>query len=273
MPKRSNASDSQFKRDEIADDLYNRLGAQDARHRETVNKKFGSNDLLHRLSEQLDIQGHQTVLDVGCGSGQHLNYFSRHLSGSGHAIGLDFSLAAARNTQSLGLTCIVADGSKLPIENESIDSINCAYAIYYFSDLKQTIEEFFRVLKQCGKMVICGPASDTNRELYTFHKNVTGQSPSDADVMALGFVESKVKQAIQAHHCGSVKELTFENRVSFPDHDEFLNYWTSTSLVRRTVPDENLDGAIAAARESLSSLAEPLSITKKTSILVTSKIN
>ena len=271
MPKPSNASDSRFKRSEIADDLYNRLGAGDARHRETVNKKFGSNDLLKTLSRQLTLGESTTLLDVGCGSGQHLSYFSQFIGDSGMAIGLDFSLAAVRNTKALGLNSIAADGSKLPLENESIDSINCAYAIYYFSDLEQSIEEFFRVLKCSGKMVICGPASDTNRELYSFHKNATGESPSDADVMALGFVQSKVKQALEKYNNGPIEEITFENQVSFPDHEEFINYWKSTSLVRRTLENENPDDYIAAARNSLSTSSKPISITKKTSILIACK--
>ena len=271
MPKHSNASDSRFKRDEIADDLYNRLGASDARHRETVNKKFGSNDLLQTLCEKLSLREHQIILDVGCGSGQHLKYFSQYIGNSENAIGLDFSLAAVLNASALGLNTIVADGSELPLEDESIDSINCAYAIYYFSDLEQTIKEFFRVLKVTGKIVICGPSLDTNRELYLFHKKATGQSPSDADMMALGFVQSKVKQAIEKYNYGPVEELTFENQVSFPDHEEFINYWKSTSLMRRTISDEELEKAINTARKYLSSKSKPLSITKKTSILIASK--
>ena len=271
MQKHSNVSDSPFERDKIADDLYNRLGAEDAKHRESINANFGTKDLLQTISGYLNLREGQTVFDIGCGSGKHLQHFAELVGDSGKAVGLDFSIDAVNNTKKLGLTCFEGDGSTLPFEKESANAINCAYAIYYFSDVTQTIQEFFRVLKASGKLVICGPSLGTNKELYNFHTDLTGKSPSDADLMAIGYVQEKVAPLI-TETFGSVNEFTFKNKINFPSHEDFINYWQSTSLVRRTLTDSERLHFSKIAKEQLSEKYSSISITKMTSIISVSKL-
>ena len=247
---------------EIASDLYLNRGANDADHRCEVNLQLGDFDLGGALLDVLNLLPGETLIDVGCGSGRLLERFAERLQPGGLAQGFDISEEAVWATRKRELEADVADAADLPVTNAFADALTCIFAIYYHDDLVQVLSEFSRVLKKGGRIAIAGPARETNRELYEFHRRATGAEPSDADTMALGYVEEIVKPAIQAEGFDHIQFSNQTNRIVFPDSRRFLDYWTATSLFART-PGASLD----KGRRVLASHEGPVVVTKVVSIL------
>ena len=116
--------------------------------------------------------------------------------------------------------------------------------------------------------MICGPSRGTNEELYAFHEEATGTGASDADLMALGYIEDRVWPEVRELAFEAIACEVFVNPVHFEDATAFLDYWESTSLFARTPGATRLSGeAVARGRH------EPFRITKRVSILTARKPN
>ena len=260
MPNPSNACDpSSPDRADVAAALYIQGGAHDASHRCDANDRHGTHDLFAELARALRLQSHHTVVDVCAGAGQHVVRFAPLVA---RAVGYDFSEAAVAAARQRGAEAYVADGASLPLPGGSVDALNCAFGIYYLHDLAAAIGEWARVLRPGGRVVISGPARGTNAELYAFHERATGAGPSDADTMALGYVDDVVRQALLAGPFTEVEVQTFVNPIEFPDAAAFLDYWRTTSLFLRS-ERANAD----AGAQLLAGHAGPLRVTKRVSIL------
>lgn len=234
MPNRSNASDSSYDRAAVAEDLYRKGGAANASSRCDVNARLGQRDLLQDLLAALALRPAQTVVDVGCGAGQHLEAFARAVGPDGCAHGFDFSPAAVEATRRRGQRADVASAERLPLDDGVADAVACSYAVYYFEDVRAAAAEWHRILRPSGRLVVSGPAAGSNAELYDFHLRATGRGPSDADRMALGYVATALPPILESLGFCAIDLLEFDNPVTFPDRAAFLDYWESTSLFQRT---------------------------------------
>ncbi len=260
MPNRSNACDpSSPDRADIATALYIQGGARDASHRCDINDRLGTRDLFGELARALRIERHHTVVDVCAGAGQHVVRYA-HLAA--RAIGYDFSEAAVAEARLRGAEAYVADGASLPLPDGSVDGLSCAFGAYYLHDLEAAIREWARVLRPGGRIVVSGPARGTNAELYAFHRQSTGEEPSDADTMALGYIDDFVRPALLAGPFTDVAVETFVNPIEFPNARAFLDYWRSTSLFLRSRRADFESGVRLLAGHD-----GPLRMTKRVSIV------
>jgi SAM-dependent methyltransferase len=232
MPSHSSAGNaSVHNRADIATDLYLQGGARDASDRCDTNDRLGAWDLFAEHVRVLRIEPHHTVVDVCAGAGQHVVKFARLAA---RAVGYDFSEAAVEEARRRGADASVADAAALPLPDGSVDALSCAFGVYYLPNLNAAIQEWSRVLKPGGRIAISGPAHGTNAELYAFHQRATGEGPSDADTMALGYIDDVVGPALQAGPFLEVVVQTFVNPIEFPDANAFLTYWRGTSLFLRS---------------------------------------
>lgn len=105
------------------------------------------------------------VLDAGCGEGYYLRELAAKAeseAGDGHLalLGLDISkwavLAAAK--QEKRIRWVVGTNAQLPVLDGSLDAIVCAFGFPVY-------QEFARVLRLGGKVLLLEPAADHLREL------------------------------------------------------------------------------------------------------------
>src|SRR5215831_2671262 len=98
-------------------------------YQENAHSRAGTRFVLERqferLAELLDLSPGSTVLDLGCGTGQLLDWFAHRVSGNW--LGVDLSRAAlkraAERNPDVGLCN--ADAEQLPLRNRCVDAIVC----------------------------------------------------------------------------------------------------------------------------------------------------
>jgi SAM-dependent methyltransferase len=113
---------------------------------------------LHHLPRLVDFGAYRgkRVLDVGCGAGTDLARFAK--SGAA-ATGVDVSESAIElaraNFAQQGLTADlrVADGERLPFDDEAFDFVFAHGVVQYTPDSRALVEECRRVLKPGGEAV------------------------------------------------------------------------------------------------------------------------
>jgi demethylmenaquinone methyltransferase/2-methoxy-6-polyprenyl-1,4-benzoquinol methylase len=98
------------------------------------------------------------VLDVCCGTGDMIRAFAAHSPPPGIIIGVDFArrMLARGVYPNIGtpIQLLRADGLRLPLRDETVSVISCAFGVRNFQDLHAGLCEMHRVLKPAGRVVI-----------------------------------------------------------------------------------------------------------------------
>jgi SAM-dependent methyltransferase len=106
------------------------------------------------------------VVDIGCGS-------SRILEALPGAIGVDFDLSKLRYRRALGNPLVRASIERMPLRSGWFDQVICSQVIEHVADDDRIFEEFHRVLKPGGSLVLGTP--DYDRWQWRFTEWVYGR--------------------------------------------------------------------------------------------------
>ncbi len=151
--------------------------------RSEVNKNADYN-LEEWIQTRIHISKGETIMDVGCGNGKQVEVFSDLVGDNGKVIGADiFSqvpglLGKAQEKLSKKTNIELIDHSAsvpFPQNDETFDVITSCYSIYYVDDVRASLREYKRLLKNGGRCFIVGPAWDNSREFYDLNQDVTKQ--------------------------------------------------------------------------------------------------
>lgn len=117
---------------------------------------FYVNATVQETMHRLDLNSHERILDLGCGTGTLIQRLL-HLAPEIEIVGLDpsaemLNIARQKLPKSVELRLGSADG--IPFPNESFDLIISTNAFHYFRNPSQAIQEAKRVLKPNGHLVI-----------------------------------------------------------------------------------------------------------------------
>lgn len=125
----------------------------------------------------------QEILDVACGTGDSTIAIAKAAAPGSRIMGVDISQnmmeplmrKAAREGVHDRIRLKVADAEALPFQENSFHRVTCAFGVRNFEDKEQGLEEFHRVLKPGGKVVILELSVPTSRpvrriyDLYFLH--------------------------------------------------------------------------------------------------------
>jgi ubiquinone/menaquinone biosynthesis C-methylase UbiE len=105
-----------------------------------------------------------TVLDLACGTGFGTEILAR--SGVESVVAADYSPDALKTTRELNVphtSVIRVDGTRLPFEEASFDSITSFETVEHIADYTTFVTELRRVLKPGGVMVMSTPNANYTR--------------------------------------------------------------------------------------------------------------
>lgn len=112
--------------------------------------------------EQLRMAPGQSVLDVGCGTGDDVATMAGMVSPGGSAVGVDSSAAMVsesirRHGRVLGASFQVANAEELPLESGSFDGCRAERTLQHVGDPDRVVAEMTRVLKPGGRVALIEP--------------------------------------------------------------------------------------------------------------------
>ena len=109
--------------------------------------------LSHGLDD-LGVTADETIVDVGCGTGNLTRALLSKLSDAGRVVAIDISNKMVKRAREKVLDprveWHVGDASRMPIDDSSVDRIICFSVWPHFEDPNAAAEEFKRVLRQRG---------------------------------------------------------------------------------------------------------------------------
>jgi ubiquinone/menaquinone biosynthesis C-methylase UbiE len=138
-------------------------------------------DLAARLVSRPDLR----VLEVACGTGLVTRHLLDRLGGGGSILATDLNeamiaLGRSQVPAGPGLQWRQADAVKLPLPDQSFDTIVCQFGFMFFPDKAAAVREAFRVLRPGGTYLfnVWGALADNPVPRIT-HETVGTFFPSD----------------------------------------------------------------------------------------------
>ncbi len=114
-------------------------------------------DKTYELYNQKSID---IILDVACGTGDMCEFWDKHAEKNSvkvkKIVGVDPSTGMLNEAKKKDLNAEfqIAEAKKLPFETDSVDILSISYGLRNVIDRKEGLEEFYRVLKPGGLLVI-----------------------------------------------------------------------------------------------------------------------
>lgn len=134
-----------------------------------LHEKYSQNPMgwFPWLYSQIDFQGVNRLLEIGCGSGElwknnTLNLRNREFFLSDSSEGM---VSEVREKYGSAFNCIVADCEKIPFKDAYFDCVIANHVLFYLQNLHQGIAEICRVLKSAGVLYCSTYGSNHMKEI------------------------------------------------------------------------------------------------------------
>jgi len=144
-------------------------------------------------AQQLPVGANADILDVGCGPAW---FWPEAVAALPPGITLtlldqsagmvDEALARCRPLPFARVSGVTADATKLPFADGAFDAVIAMHVLYHVTDQERAIEEFYRVLKPGGALLVTTNGAENMRELYRLAA-IFGGGEVDPASVAFGF--------------------------------------------------------------------------------------
>src|SRR5262245_31588544 len=145
-----------------------------------AHKEFANFDVSTWIDDFCGRSKRRRILDLGCGSGNHLGIYADHVGPDGRVVGLDRErklVETAREAFRDRPNVEIVEGSMdepLPFPDGSFDLCFSNFAIYNAADPRLTLIEIRRLLEPGGQVVLIGPTRNNALEIYEFNERLSG---------------------------------------------------------------------------------------------------
>tara|TARA_Y100000996_G_scaffold307438_1_gene244190 strand:+ start:221 stop:1006 length:786 start_codon:yes stop_codon:yes gene_type:complete len=206
-----------------------------------VHKKYSNFSLHDWIKKNCNIQNNQSILDIGCGNGNFIEFFLLNNENL-EIVGVDNNLDLLNEIKKKfnNIKLIHSDFDEVEIENPKFDWVFFIYSIYYSQKSKELIKKMYSYLKDNGQLVIIGPGKSNAIELDKLNKKITGLDPKPEYRERQKRIEEEFYELSKKIFGKSNCDLNIlNNKLSFPNEIEYAEYYWSTLLWRDSL--ERLD--------------------------------
>lgn len=128
--------------------------------------------LCKHIAENYFKPNYETLLDVGCGRGEHLREFQK----LGYQVkGVDLSQEVKELLKDTEIEILDIEKEQLPYENESFDVLFNKSLIEHLSNPENFMREAYRILKPGGRLITMTP--DWESVYKIFYEDYTHRTP------------------------------------------------------------------------------------------------
>ena len=201
-----------------------------------THEKFAKYEVNDWILENLELTEGEKILDIGCGSGKQLIPYAKRVGRDGLAYGVDASgeilkeavEAARKEGASIEFKqCKMEELAECIGRKKQFDAIASSFAIYYTRNVDKTVSDIRSLLKDGGRVFVCGPTAGNNKELAELHAKVAPLP--DKFFEHVEFMANTALPTFRKHF-KNVKTSIFKNPVVFPNKQALLDYWNSYTL-------------------------------------------
>jgi len=200
-----------------------------------AHKEFANFDIADWIDAFLQRKPRMKILDLGCGNGNHLGLYLKHVGQAGSVFGIDrepglIEEARSRHAQAANLFLQVGSmDDALPFADGQFDLCFSNFAIYNAADPRHTILELKRVMKPGSELVLIGPTRNNAKEIYEFNERLTGTAIDEITLIRTDRLRVEILPVVRDIFA-NVAEEVINSKLTFPDRDEFVEYFKATML-------------------------------------------
>ena len=200
-----------------------------------AHKLFANFDIDEWIEAFVTRKPRQDIFDLGCGSGNHLRIYLKHVEPGGRVTGLDREkslLDEARRTSQNADNLRLELGSMdvpLPFPDRAFDLCFCNFAIYNAADPDFALRELQRVMRDGAELVLIGPTAANAKEIYEYNERLTGAAIDPITLIRTDRLRKEILP-VARRIFPRVTEEVINSFLTFPDQNEFLRYFTSTMV-------------------------------------------
>lgn len=157
----------------------------------TFNKlrdRFNS-DVTDKVVEKLAIKPGDRIIDVACGAGAVALRAAEKTGPTGNVVGVDISSNmidfARKNLQKSNLGNVkfeLGDMEHLDYEEDSFDAVSCCLAVFFSTNITNTISSLWRILRPGGRLVLATPSRNMLHPVSAVFLDLVEMSAPDLDV-------------------------------------------------------------------------------------------
>ena len=196
--------------------------------------------------EYLKLDGHENILEVGCGDGKFLLQLRKEHSHAGRLVGLDLSKGMFAKTKKLmiketlgpGIEFIEGSAGHLDFPDKSFEVILSFYMLYHMTDIEKTLHELERVLKNNGQVLIATNSSKNRERLHDFKKTIGKLTGSKAapNFSSRFNLENGEKQLEKVFDISG--SYVYKGKVNISESKSYLDALESYRSVFEPVPSD-----------------------------------
>jgi len=207
-----------------------------------IHDKYGSKNIDQWMIDNLNLNKKKSILDLGCGDGKQIFAIYSHLKKKNikkifKIIGMDEHKKLVKNAnfkiQNKNIKFKVGNfDKKLPFKSNSFDLVISCFAIYYASNINNTLIEIKRVLKKNGQLFFVGPMPNNKFEFNEIVEKAA--SKKIPKLIGSSRFSSEIFQKVYEKF-DRAKIDVFKNELVFDSHIPFYDYTKSALEKKRGV--------------------------------------
>jgi ubiquinone/menaquinone biosynthesis C-methylase UbiE len=207
------------------------VSSKKLQNRINLNKKLGSKDLTEWLFQRYKIKKNDSILELGCGVGNHILKEIKIIKKNGFILATDYSnkslnvLKKNLKTKNVKTKCISMDDIPKFLKNKKIyfDKIISSYALYYAKNPIKVITECSKFLKPKGFFLITAPCyPHTLTRFASTQKTLPAIAKKYIDFSTKKLEPFLKKKKIHYHN------YNFQNKLKFKNIEDLLYFYRST---------------------------------------------
>lgn len=193
--------------------------------------------------DALDLKPGQSVVDVGCGTGQTLLQLLDRVGAAGRVIGVDIgphvlAVARARAADRPQIALLQEDASALRLPDNSVDAIYSRFGLMFFAEPQEAFRNVVRLLRPGGKIAFVCWRSLADNELDLFPLQASGVN-LPPDPTPFSFEDSEYIQALPTRAGFShISIEALDAQVSTGDAAAMLSVVTRVGALGKLLRDD-----------------------------------